>query len=265
MQPDTAVTDHTAVAEHRAGPADTTNDPDTTTCRPLSPRVTRARFLLLVIDPDPDTSRALVAQMAERQIDVIVTDDPADGLLQAGALLPDAVLTAAQVPPLRGSAIAGTLHRLACIPTLVGVGANDGPEASLALTAGATACVARPYRITEILPMLRSIAPDTTADFHLTVTSGALRLDPAAHEVTFHGRRIDLPMREFDLLHLLMLHAGRVITRHQINQLVWSRDDETSNTLNVHVKRLRNRLGDDPKSPTIIVSVRGLGYRLDPP
>ena len=62
-----------------------------------------------------------------------------------------------------------------------------------------------------------------------------------------------------------MLHAGRVVTRAQITQLVWSRGDETSNTLNVHIRRLRNRLGDDLRDPKIIVSVRGLGYRLDPP
>ncbi|MDW5329601.1 response regulator transcription factor [Plantactinospora sp. KLBMP9567] len=234
-------------------------------CQPLTPRTVRARFLLLVVDPDTAASKAVAAALQDRQIDVVCTDDPADAMLQAGALLPDAVLTAAQVPPMRGSAIARALHTRGCIPTLVGVGEDDGPEASLALANGATACVPRPYRITDILPILRAISPDTAADFHAAIQVGALRLDPAAVEVRFHGRRIELPLREFQLLHLLMLHAGRVVTRAQINQLVWSRDDEPSNTLNVHIRRLRTRLGDDLRDPKIIISVRGLGYRLDIP
>ncbi|MBM0230411.1 response regulator transcription factor [Micromonospora sp. STR1_7] len=231
----------------------------------MTPQTTRTRFLLLVLDPDTSTANALAEQLQERQIDVVVTGDPADALLQAGALLPDAVLTATDVPPMRGSAIARALHTRACIPTLVGVGEHDGMEGSLALAAGATACVARPYRVTEILPMLRAISPDTAADFQVAVETGALRLDPAAHEVRLGGRRIELPMREFELLHLLMLHARRVVTRHQINRLLWSGEGDTSNTLNVHIRRLRHRLGDNLRKPSIIVSVRGMGYRLDPP
>ncbi|WP_422770635.1 winged helix-turn-helix transcriptional regulator [Plantactinospora sp. WMMC1484] len=231
----------------------------------LSQRTVRARFLLLIVDPDPASTAVFVAALQDRQIDVVCTDDPADAMLQAGALLPDAVLTAADVPPLRGSVIARALHERASIPTIVGVGEHDGAEASLALARGATACVARPYRVAEILHILRSISPDTKADFRVAIEAGALRLDPAAFDVRLHGQRVELPLREFQLLHLLMLHAGRVVTRTQIYQLVWSRDGETSNTLNVHIRRLRTRLGDDPKDPTIIVSVRGIGYRLDPP
>ncbi|MGI5151353.1 response regulator transcription factor [Plantactinospora sp. CA-294935] len=234
-------------------------------CQPLTPRTVRARFLLLIVDPDTVGSKAVAAALQDRQIDVVCTDDPADAMLQAGALLPDAVLTAAQVPPMSGSAIARALHTHGCIPTLVGVGEHDGPEASLALALGATACVPRPYRVADILPILRSISPETAADFQAAIQVGALRLDPAAVEVRLRGRRIDLPLREFQLLHLLMLHAGRVVTRAQINQLVWSRDDEASNTLNVHIRRLRTRLGDDLRDPKIIISVRGLGYRLDTP
>jgi DNA-binding response OmpR family regulator len=229
------------------------------------PRAVRARFLLLIVDPDQSATRVVAAALEDRQIDVVATTNPADALVQAGALLPDAVLTAAQVPPLRASDIAGVLQAHGGIATVVGVGEHDGDEASRALAAGARACIPRPYRLVDILPILRAISPDTAADFQVAVEVGALRLDPAAFDVRLRGRRVELPLREFQLLHLLMLHAGRVVTRAQINQLVWSRDDETSNTLNVHIRRLRNRLGDDLRDPKIIVAVRGLGYRLDPP
>jgi len=233
--------------------------------RALSRRRIRARFLLLVIEPDAESQELLSTHLPQWQIDVIVTQDPADGLLQAGALLPDAVLTAAEVPPMRGSAIARTLIQRANIPTLVGVGECDGPEASLALAAGATACVARPYRVAEIVPILSAISPDTAAEFQAVLQVGALRLDPNAHEVHLRGERVHMPLREFELLHLLMLHAGRVVTRRQINQLVWSRGGGNSNTLSVHIRRIRKRLGEAAGAGPIIMSVRGMGYRLDPP
>lgn len=225
----------------------------------------RARFLLLILDPDRQAAQLLADQLASRQIDVICADDPAEALVQAGAVIPDAVLTAASVAPMDGAAIARALSRRGSIPTLVGVGAEEGMQAAAALAAGARACVPRPYRMEDILPLLRAISPDTAADITPILQAGGLILNPAAHEVQLNGRRVILPMREFQLLHLLMLHAGRVVTRHQINQLVWAGEGESSNTVNVHIRRLRQRLGDDPKEPFIIVAVRGMGYRLDPP
>ena len=225
----------------------------------------RARFLLLILDPDRAAGELLGDELRRRQVDVIVTSEPADALVRAGMLRPDAVLAAAGTSPMPGSAIARALLTRARIPTIVGVGADDGAEASAALTAGAYACVARPYRPTEIVPILRAISPDTAADFQATLQAGTLRLDPAAHEVYLRERKIRLPLREFQLLYLLMLNAGKVISRHQINKLVWSGEANGSNTVNVHIRRLRHRLGDDPKCPRIIVSVRGMGYRLDPP
>lgn len=231
--------------------------------RPAASHAVRARLLLLVIDPEPATAELLYRQLNGRQVDVVLTDDPADGLFRAGGLLPDAVLAAADVPPMRGAEIARTLNARAGIPTIIGV--DTDADAKDALACGAHGCVGRPYRTREVLTLLRGIAPDTPADFPPAVRTGALRLDPAAHEVRMHGRRITMPMREFELLHLLMQHPGRVLTRQQICQLLWSAQGETSNTLTVHVRRLRKRLGDDPANPRIIVAVRGLGYRFEPP
>jgi DNA-binding response OmpR family regulator len=234
-------------------------------CQPMAPRTGRTRFLLIIADPEEDVARPLADALQQRQIDVVVVTDPAEALLEAGALAPDAVLTAAHVPPMTGTQIARALYAKACIPTLVGIGAHDGDEAGPALAAGARACVPRPYRLGDIVAQLQVIAPHTVSDFHAVIEAGALRLDPAACEVFLHGERIALPLREFQLLHLLMKNAGRVLTRHQIHQLIWSQEEDSSNTLNVHVRRIRARLGDDLRHPRILVSVRGLGYRLDPP
>lgn len=225
----------------------------------------RARFLLLILDPNLEAAETLAAQLRLRQIDVICSSDPAEALIQAGALIPDAVLTAATIAPMDGASIARALSRRGAIPTLVGIGQDDGEHAGAALLAGARVCVPRPYRAADILPLLQGISPDTAAHIVPSIEVGRLVLDPAAHEVILRGRKVILPLREFQLLHLLMMHAGRVVTRHQISQLVWAGETEGSNTVNVHIRRLRARLGDDQKNPFIIVAVRGMGYRLDPP
>jgi DNA-binding response OmpR family regulator len=234
--------------------------------RPAAARVNRTRFLLIIVDPDADTAEQLAAALHDRQVDAIALTDPAEALLEVGAMLPDAVLTAAHVPPMTGTAIARALATKACIPTLVAVGPDDGDEVARALAAGARACVSRPYRIPDILHLLQSISPETATEFQAVLEVGALRLDPARFEVRLRGELITMPLREFQLLQLMMQNAGRVLTRQQIHQLIWRRHgDESSNTLNVHVRRIRARLGEDPKHPSIVVSVRGLGYRLDPP
>jgi DNA-binding response OmpR family regulator len=222
----------------------------------------RARLLLLVIDPDTAGCRALQRELAARQVDVLVTDNPADGLLQAGTLLPDAVLAASDVPPMRGCEIARALYGRTGIPTIVGVAPDDTDEATRALAAGAMASVVRPYRLQQILPVLGSLPRGASAPEPVRV--GRLLLDPAAHEVHIGDRRVDLPQREFDLLHMLMAHAGQVVSRQQIHRLLWNADGADSNTLAVHIKRLRDRLGKDRGNP-FITSVRGLGYRLDRP
>jgi DNA-binding response OmpR family regulator len=230
------------------------------TSPPATILTARARLLLLVIDPDTMGSRSLQRQLTARQVDVLVTDDPADGLLQAGTLLPDVVLTAAEVPPMRGCEIARALYGRTGIPAIVGVAPGDTDEASEALAAGAIASVVRPYRLEQILPVLSSLPRNASAPEPVRV--GRLVLDPAAHEVHIGDRRVDLPQREFDLLHLLMAHAGQVVSRRQIYRLLWNADDAGSNTLAVHIKRLRARLGHGRGDPSI-TSVRGLGYRLD--
>jgi DNA-binding response OmpR family regulator len=144
------------------------------------------------------------------------------------------------------------------------VGDGDGPAAAEALAAGAAACVAHPYRLRELLPILRAIRPDGVAEPQPPLEVGGLRLDPAALEVQLNGRLVRMPLRELRLLHLLMLHVDRVVTREQIRDAVWG-GVPGSNTITVHVQRLRQRLGDDQIDPRMILTVRGVGYRLVPP
>ncbi|MBB5872844.1 DNA-binding response OmpR family regulator [Allocatelliglobosispora scoriae] len=221
-------------------------------------------LLLLVAEPDHEVAAKLAEELSGHGIRVISCGDGAEALLIAGTEHPDAVLATTRLPIIGGAAFVRTLSSRTPIPVVLGVGDGDGPAAAEALAAGAAACVAYPYRVRELLPILRSITPPPLDAPGSPVECGGLRLDPASLTVHLHDRPIRLPMRELRLLHLLMTHADRVVTRDQIRDIVWG-GEPSSNTVTVHVQRLRHRLGDDHQDPHLILTIRGVGYRLVPP
>ena len=223
------------------------------------------RFVLLVVD-EPEFVDELGRELGARHVDVVVCPDSAEGLLKVGTLKPNAVLAAADLRPVDSPTLVRVLRESSNIPVVIGVGDADGVIAAGVLAAGATTCVARPYRPAEVLPILRSIRPDSWLGSEPTIQVGGLRLDPTAQEAYLDGERIHLPMRECLLLQLLMRHADRLVTREQIIAAVWPTNGAgSSNTVNVHIQRLRARLGDDPHKSHIIHTVRKKGYRLVPP
>ncbi|RJL25202.1 response regulator transcription factor [Bailinhaonella thermotolerans] len=220
--------------------------------------------LLLVADPAPGPELPRVLE--PEGIDVVVAEDGAQALLHAGALHPTAVLVSAALPVIGPVEFVQTVRRSVSVPILLGAGPGDGDTAARALTAGVTACVARPYRMRELLPLVRAACLGETSADHNVLTAGEVTLDVPAHEVRVAGVPVHLPLREFDLLHYLMRNADRTVTRDQIRHHVWQTTAPVStNTIAVHVKRLRARLGDEDHGSPLIQTVRGIGYRLVPP
>ncbi|MEU6431514.1 response regulator transcription factor [Microbispora sp. NPDC046973] len=222
---------------------------------------TRTAPMLLVADPDAGLVRQLSAAMQAEGVDVTGVPDGAQALLQAGALRPDAVLICASLPIVGPVDFVRAVRLMRTVPVLLGIDfGSDAAQALQALEAGATACVARPYRVPELLPLVK--AAFRRQDGHRTVlTIGDVELDVTAYQVKVGGRVVHLPLREFELLHYLMRNADRTVTREQIMRNVWhSTDGMSTNTIAVHVKRLRARLGD--VEDTMIQTVRGVGYRL---
>jgi DNA-binding response OmpR family regulator len=218
--------------------------------------------LLLIVDPDEKEATRLADVLAEHDVTSIVCADGAEALILAGSEHPDGVLVSATLPIVDGAVFAKALAARTDIPVVVGIGDGDGPAAAQALAAGARACVAHPYRVLELLPILKAIRPDDVA--RPPLECGGLRLDPASLEVHLRGRTVRMPMRELRLLELLMTNADRVVTREQIRDSVWG-GVPGSNTITVHIQRLRQRLGDDQHDPRLILTIRGVGYRLIPP
>lgn len=221
---------------------------------------------LLVADPDKGLGDDLAESLSRNGVDVRVCTDGAQALFQAGALRPDIVLVSARLPVVDAVTFTRVVRRGLDTPVILGVGGKDAAEAVRGLHEGATACVARPYRLPELLPFINGVRAHGAEGERRPrrLVCGPIELDPAAYEVRLRGRPLSMPPREFELLHYLLLNADRVVTRRQIQRNVWrsSGDAPMTNTLTVHIKRLRQRLGDDPDNPGIILTVRGVGYRL---
>ncbi|MBO0871460.1 MAG: response regulator transcription factor, partial [Micromonosporaceae bacterium] len=153
----------------------------------------RPRFLLLFADPTLDPNGPLTDELTRQQVDVRLCSDPAEALVLVGTMRPDAVVVAARPGDISSSAFVRAVSKYTDTPTMVGVGEGEGDYAGEALVAGATACVARPYRLPELIPILRSIRPETVGTLGPVLECGGLRLDPATLEVHLHGRPIRLP------------------------------------------------------------------------
>ncbi|MFG3441617.1 response regulator transcription factor [Nonomuraea sp. NPDC047897] len=231
---------------------------------PARARQTPGAPVLLVADPDTTGVRELTDALGREGVEVTGVADGAQALLQAGALQPDVVLVSATIPLVGPVDFVRALRASRTMPVLLGVGEGHAELAVQALSAGATACVARPYRVHELLPLVQAAASGEPGAGRPLVI-GNVELDIGAYQVRVGGETVHLPLREFELLLYLMRNIDRTVTREQIMRHVWhsSADTVATNTIAVHVKRLRARLGDT--DDTMIQTVRGVGYRLVTP
>ncbi|MCK9921084.1 response regulator transcription factor [Frankia sp. AgPm24] len=220
---------------------------------------------------DSEVEQDMLAAIVGGGVEVNLVTDGALALLEIGLHQPDALLISARLPVVDGVTVVRTVRSVAGhddLPILLAVGPDDRPAAAAGLDAGASACVGKPYRVTEVLAMVGGLRPDRsgaqTARSNGTevLRGGPVLLDRAAHEVRLDGTLVSVPPREFRLLALLLEQAGRVVPRETLLREVWGSAHTETNTLAVHVRRLRRRLGEAAGEPTIIESIRGVGYRF---
>ena len=227
---------------------------------------------VLLVEPESEQSHQLVLSLSGHDVDITVCVDGAEALLRVGLLRPDTIVTSAAPPEVDLETLVRVTRRATDIPILIGVGPGDSQRALRALAAGATACVNRPYRIPELAALLRGSLPTVdgvTSPEHPSGTgtslrSGALDLDSLGHRLFVDGHPVDLALREFGIMDFLMRHHGRVVSREELWAEVWHKPlPPVNNTIAVHIRRLRHKLGDSEARPRFIHTVRGIGYRLD--
>jgi two-component system response regulator RegX3 len=159
------------------------------------------------------------------------------------------------------------------VPIIMVTAKGSEVDTVVGLEVGADDYVTKPYRLRELVARMRAVLrrAEQRGEAPLEVdgramTVGDVMLDADRHEVVVRGTSVNLPLKEFELLELLMANAGRVLTREVLIDRVWGSDYVgDTKTLDVHVKRLRSKVEDDPRQPRRIVTIRGLGYKYEPP
>ena len=229
-----------------------------------------SQHILLVEDED-SISRPLAFLLEREGYRVSVVDDGAEALAAFGTHQPDLVLLDLMLPSLPGTEVCRAIRQTSQVPIVMLTAKDSEIDIVVGLELGADDYVTKPYSTRELLARVRAAlrrsgAPDDDraeqADSQVLDEHG-VRLDSERHSVAVRGEEISMPLREFELLEMLMRHSGRVLTRGQLIDRVWgSNYYGDTKTLDVHIKRIRARIEEEPSKPKLISTVRGVGYRF---
>ena len=222
---------------------------------------------VLVVEDEESFSDALSFMLRREGYEVGIASDGMQALEEFDRHGADLVLLDLMLPGVSGTEVCRSLRQRSAVPIIM-VTAKDGEvDKVVGLELGADDYVTKPFSSRELVARIRAVLrrrgePDELLP--TVVEAGPVRIDVDRHVVSVRGEVVQMPLKEFDLLELLMRNAGRVLTRGQIIDRVWGSDYVgDTKTLDVHVKRLRAKIEDDPANPLHIVTVRGLGYKFD--
>jgi two-component system, OmpR family, response regulator RegX3 len=181
----------------------------------------------------------------------------------------DIVLLDLMLPEMPGTEVCRQLRQRSPVPIIMVTARDSEIDKVVGLEIGADDYVTKPYSPRELVARIRAVlrrnAGESTELSSATLAAGPVRMDVERHVVTVSGGSVALPLKEFELLELLLRNAGRVLTRGQLIDRVWGADYVgDTKTLDVHVKRLRSKIEPEPSNPRHIVTVRGLGYKFEP-
>jgi two-component system, OmpR family, response regulator RegX3 len=179
----------------------------------------------------------------------------------------DLVLLDLMLPGLSGMDVCRALRLRSSVPVIMLTAKDSEIDKVVGLEIGADDYVTKPYSSRELLARIKAVLRRGQEPEELkpvTLESGPVRMDVERHVVSVNGQDTALPLKEFELLEMLLRNAGRVLTRSQLIDRVWGSDYVgDTKTLDVHVKRLRAKVEPDPASPQLIVTVRGMGYKFE--
>ena len=222
---------------------------------------------VLVVEDEESFSDALSFMLRREGYEVGVAADGAAALDEFDRHGADLVLLDLMLPGISGTEVCRTLRQKSTVPIIM-VTAKDGEVYKVVgLELGADDYVTKPFSSRELVARIRAVLRrrgEPEEMLPATLEAGPVRIDVDRHVVAVRGQTIAMPLKEFDLLELLVRNAGRVLTRGQIIDRVWGSDYVgDTKTLDVHVKRLRAKIEVDPPDPRLILTVRGLGYKFE--
>ena len=232
---------------------------------------TQTETTVLVVEDEDSFVEALSIGLRREGFRVQIARDGAQALDLFDAVNPDLVLLVVMLPRVSGIDVCRQLRKRSQVPIIMVTAKGAEIDTVVGLEVGADDYVTKPYRLRELVARMRAVLRRSPRDRQQDASGEALEvgdvaLDPERHEVVIRGTTVQLPLKEFELLELLLDNAGRVLTRETLIDRVWGSDYVgDTKTLDVHIKRLRSKVEDDPSNPSRIVTIRGLGYKFESP
>ncbi len=222
---------------------------------------------VLVVEDEESFSEALSFMLRREGYDVAVAEDGGKALEEFDRNGADLVLLDLMLPGVSGTEVCRLLRQRSAVPIIMVTAKDSEVDKVVGLELGADDYVTKPFSSRELVARIRAVMRRHSEPTELlpdVFEVGPLRIDVDRHVVAVRGETVTMPLKEFDLLELLMRNAGRVLTRAQIIDRVWGSDYVgDTKTLDVHIKRLRSKVEADPANPELIVTVRGLGYKME--
>jgi two-component system response regulator RegX3 len=223
----------------------------------------------LLLVEDAATLREALGFLLEREgYAVRCAADGAAALEEFERRAPDLILLDLMLPQVSGAEVCRRIRLVSDVPIIMLTAKNSEGDIVVGLELGADDYVTKPYSTPELLARIRSAlrhrAPRPADEDPAVLAANGIEMDVERHRVRVDGAEITMPLREFALLELLLRNAGRVLTRHQIIDRIWGSDYfGDTKTLDVHVRRIRSRIEREPTRPARLITVRGLGYKLE--
>jgi len=225
---------------------------------------------ILVVEDEESYRDPLTYQLSREGFEVVAAATGPEGLAAFARGGIDLVLLDVMLPGMSGVEVCRELRKHSSVPVIMLTAKDSEIDKVVGLEIGADDYVTKPYSFRELLARVRAVlrrgrgstGSDDGGDEVLAV--GPVRMDVDRHEVLVRGETVSFALKEFELLELLLRNAGRVLTRGQLIDRVWGSDYVgDTKTLDVHVKRIRAKIENDPAAPELLLTVRGLGYKID--
>jgi two-component system response regulator RegX3 len=230
---------------------------------------------VLIAEDEESFLDALVIGLGHEGFKVAVARDGSEALRMFEESPPDLVLLDLMLPKISGLDVCRSIRAASSVPIIMVTAKGAEIDTVVALEVGADDYVTKPYRLRELVARMRAVlrrsnhmagGADAARGGAETIEAGDVRVDTDQRRVFVRGEEIALRRKEFELLHLLVENAGRVLTRDILIDRIWGSDYiGDTKTLDVHIKRLRSRVEEDPSEPALITTVRGVGYRFVDP
>ena len=222
---------------------------------------------VLVVEDEKNLREPLVYLLQKEGYDVIEAEDGNQALDNFNSYGADLILLDLMLPGLSGNEVCRSIRAESQVPIIMLTAKDTEIDKVVGLEIGADDYVTKPYSTRELLARMKAVlrrGAEPQAQEDSVLRAGGVEMDLERHTVKVNGEKVAMPLKEFELLELLMENVNRVLTRGQIIDRVWgSNYFGDTKTLDVHVKRVRSKIEDDPSRPRHLVTVRGLGYKFE--